>query len=597
MSASQMPNTPAASAKTSRVRKLLAWLKSRPGALWTLRSDIAWATLSGVAVFLSFPAWNVFPLAFCAVIPLLVVCERASWKTAFGLAWWMGLVTNLGGFYWVINLLQDYGYMPWSLSAFLYLLLCMQQALVWSCAIGVGRAATLRGVPALPAYVTGIVLSESLIPLIFPWHFGNSQSLNYAFIQSAELGGVVWLSALLMVANFAVWGLFQAARSRRRPSAGVALACAAIVANFAYGAIRIPQVEADIAAAPTLNVGLVQANIGIYEKGDSREEPSQLIAHQRLSALLEGQGAELIVWPETAYSAPQYAFTLDDGDLRLGGMLARDATSLPPSQSPLPSSAEEDAIARVPPDQRYAPQRGFTTPLLAGVVMLSQTDDARAASTPPRGGSPRRYDVHNAAMLLDSDGVVLGSYDKTYRMVFSEYVPGGHWLWSTFGINLYDMIPAAGDFYPGVPTDGLLLPTDDGDVRIGIMICYEDIMPDFGRAIHSGRPEMLLNLTNDAWFGDTAEPELHLALSVFRAIEQRTTLVRSTNTGISAFIDPTGRIVASTPTFEEATLLHPVPRMNTTTLYMRLGNWVFGGALLWLALAWGWARRRNGAAS
>lgn len=557
----------------SRIKRSAAWLAARPRVIWDTRTALAWATLSGVLTFVSFPAWNLFPLAFIALIPMLRVAEQGTWKRAGWCGLWMGTVTNLGGFYWITNLLEDYGFMPLPLALTLYAMLCVQQGTVWAAAFALGRFFTSRGGPAWLSYPTGLMVAESLIPLIFPWYFGNSQFENYAFIQSAELGGVVLLSGLVAMANVALCQIAAAVRHGQRPARASLAVIGVVVLNFAYGAVRIPQVDARAAAADTIAVGLVQANVGIYEKGDRRLLGEQLLRHQRLSADLEAQGAELIVWPETAFEPPTYVFE-QDGSLRASVYLPRDVALIPPSAAPLPASPREDDAQGRQVDERNALHRGFTVPALVGTVMRSQRDDARMAASPPRGGQPWRWDIHNAAILVDGDGHVLGSYDKTERMIFSEYVPGGRWLWSTFGVNLYDMIPAAGDFFPGEPTEGFVLPTEDGDIRIGVMICYEDILPAFGRAIHPGKPAFIVNVTNDAWFGDTSEPALHLALATFRSVEQRTTLVRSTNTGISAFVDPVGRIVAQTPTYEEATLLHETPILPaTTTLFMRLGNW------------------------
>jgi apolipoprotein N-acyltransferase len=271
----------------------------------------------------------------------------------------------------------------------------------------------------------------------------------------------------------------------------------------------------------------------------------------------------------------------------------KSATQLPPSRAPLPPAGEPDA-EDLGYEDLVPPQRGFSTPLITGTLFwrFRTADEAEAA--PTRRGRPYPVEIFNSAMLLDSEGRIVDVYDKTLRMIFSEYVPGGYAFYRLTGISLYDVIPGAGDFQRGAPSMGFDVPLESGTARVGVMICYEDIMGSFGRAIHSGGPEMIVNLTNDAWFLDTAEPELHLALSVFRTVEQRTSLIRATNTGISAVIDPTGRIVAQTASHKPAVLLYDVPRMRgAQTPFMVFGNWPSACALVVLVITGLVHRRRK----
>jgi apolipoprotein N-acyltransferase len=144
--------------------------------------------------------------------------------------------------------------------------------------------------------------------------------------------------------------------------------------------------------------------------------------------------------------------------------------------------------------------------------------------------------------------------------------------------------------HQGVPEPPMELPNPNGGepFRLSTIICYEDIAPATGRRLHAmGAPDVILNLTNDAWFGKSSEPYLHMALSTFRAIEQRTWLVRSTNTGVSCFIDANGRIVKQTSLEDAETLLHDVPMLRaTTTLYMQFGEWLRWVLVSCLVVVW-----------
>src|SRR5262249_34285889 len=131
--------------------------------------------------------------------------------------------------------------------------------------------------------------------------------------------------------------------------------------------------------------------------------------------------------------------------------------------------------------------------------------------------------------------------------------------------------------------------------EIATFICYEDIIPGFVNSIvRSGRPALLANLTNDAWFGDTTEPWIHLALAQFRAIEHRRYFVRSTNSGVSAFVDPVGRVIAHTEAFKEQALATQIAWLEATTPYELWGDWPWWAATLFAFFA-AFARRRNGA--
>jgi apolipoprotein N-acyltransferase len=188
--------------------------------------------------------------------------------------------------------------------------------------------------------------------------------------------------------------------------------------------------------------------------------------------------------------------------------------------------------------------------------------------------------------MIDRRGRVIGTYDKVYLLAFGEYMPLGE----TFP-GLYDAFPQAGRFSAGNEVKVF----EWRGHRLGIMICYEDIMVDFTGKLADLDPNIIINVTNDAWFGRTSEPWLHLALSVFRAVENRLTLVRATNTGVSAFIDPTGRLTGATRLEDPELLVSEVPLMDGGTIYGAVGN-LFATLLLLVVVAYAardWYRRRR----
>ena len=176
----------------------------------------------------------------------------------------------------------------------------------------------------------------------------------------------------------------------------------------------------------------------------------------------------------------------------------------------------------------------------------------------------------NTALLTDATGRILGSYDKSVLVPFGEYIPLGDWFPS-----LYSWSPYTSRFWPGESEEPLAL----GRHLLSVSICYEDIFPGKIRSLMRGgrerrTPEAMFNLTNDSWYGNSSEPMEHLALASFRCIENRRALVRATNTGVSAFVDPVGRIVSRTGVWTRGSLVDRIPLLQGDTVYSRFGDWI-----------------------
>lgn len=241
----------------------------------------------------------------------------------------------------------------------------------------------------------------------------------------------------------------------------------------------------------------------------------------------------------------------------VGRPFPRDVRWVRQAESPLPPLEAFDSdpgveFSEVPERDRGALQRGFRTPLLFGGITWEHHEASR-----------RKERLYNTAMMVDGEGRVVGTYDKVFLLAFGEFMPFGE----TFP-ELYSMFPQAGNFTAGSEVKVF----EHFGHRIGIMICYEDIMADFTGRLAELSPNVIINVTNDAWFGKTSEPWLHLALSVFRAVENRLALVRSTNTGISTFVDATGRINATTRIEDPEILIADVAMLPGGTLYSSVGN-------------------------
>lgn len=511
------------------------------------------AALSGTLFFLACASFDIWPLAWIAGVPLLIATQHPSTDRPWVWGLLAGVFANGGGFYWLVPFMGRFGGLPLIASIPIFLLLVTYQAVTFALfaqltrRIGDGLGLSLT----LLAPICWVAV-ELCVPYVFPWYLSITQAWVPPIIQVAELTGPLGVSFLLVLVNAALYELLRSRLDKQPlPLRRVAFAALTIVAALVFGAVRIHQVQAARASAPKLKVGVVQANIGIHQKFRSNLAQDQLAVHQRLSADLTQRGAELIVWPESAYP---YLFV-------------RDQTSDWPETS-----------------NRHA-RRGFDTPLFLGSLTMGRTE---------------RYPF-NTALLLDKDGQIRGTFDKTILMVFGEYIPFYEQMqW------IHQLIPATSNFGRGTEVTTFPLTwTRDGvehSAKLAPMICYEDIFPSFGRRVAKLGPNLLVNITNDAWFGNTSEPWEHMALSVYRAVELRLDLVRAVNTGVSTVIDATGRVVDKTRAVDPdeppgspppMTLLQDVAIMSPSLIYATLGEW-FGGLCLAITIVLGGRARARG---
>lgn len=488
------------------------------------------AVTTGALYFLAFPGFDLWPLAFVAYVPLLIALTDRTPKQGFRLGWIAGFTMNALGFYWLPGMLRSFsGYglaTCVALSSWLYLYQGLRVGMMgWLLC-----RATLRGWPLTLAVALSFMASEHLFPVLFPWFFGATMHRVPLLIQTADLGGPILVGLVLVAVNLAVLEPIQARLQGRRVSLRVIsfqlfLVCIGAI----YGGLRIAQVDTQLARAPKLDVGLVQANMGLT--GKRRDLDEGLKRHLALSDQLLSSGrVELVIWSETSAMRP-----VDEREL----------------------------AERVPVEV----SRAIGAPAIFGAVLYRPVAD------------DRRYVLYNSALATDATGAVRGRYDKHFLVPFSERIPFGErypilYRWSPNSLRI-----SPGESMEPLPMSGHSIATT---------ICYEDLSPGFVNALFRNRDAALLvNLSNDAWFGDTLEPYQHLALSKFRAVEQRRYLVRSTNSGISAFIDPVGRTLKQTQPFRQQTLRHSIAWFSGNTPYRRFGEWVLWAlSILGLVTAW-----------
>jgi apolipoprotein N-acyltransferase len=477
------------------------------------------AVLCGVLYFLAFPGIDCWPLGFVALIPLRLALVGQTPKRAFWLGWLSGLTMITLGFYWMVDMMKQFS----GFSAPICMLLLTIVNAFESGRMGLFAWLFARGEQRFPKHsgllwLSALVTSELTFPVLFFWSFGAVLHNIPVFTQVAELGGVFAVTLVVAAANFGL-SEFLVARIERRPvnvRGALAYLLVPVIAGL-YGLLRIHQVDARVAAAPKAEIGLVQANMSLTEKRQRHDEG--MLRHMRATEEMTAkQHLDLVIWSETSV---------------MGAML-------------------EDDAARIVP-RAFAAR--LHVPLLFGAVLVKPVTDAR------------EYAYFNSALITDDRGQVHGRYDKQELVPFSEHMPLGRELPS-----LYEISPNSGKFEPGELNEPLPL----GEHRIATLICNDDVMPALGnRVTHDTNTDLLANLTNDAWFGDTTEPWIHLALASFRAIEHRRFFIRSTNSGVSAFIDPVGRVLSTTETFKQQTLVHQIAWLKGRTVYEALGDWPY----------------------
>jgi len=473
----------------------------------------ALATASGVLYFLGYLGWGIWPCLLVFLVPLWRALDGArALHRGASTGGGFGAVAYVGGFTWLWHLVDPFLDGNHLVGAVLWLAYGAWFAAGFALYGLTVRAIRTHGWSMALAGVPPLLVLEWLQLQIFPLYAGNALVTFPVWAQAADIGGPLLLTGLLGYANvvvFEAWAWWRGERARPTALALVAVLVAAI--TFGYGRLRMGMVDGRMGDAPALRVGVVQANLDVL-----RRDALSVQSHERHLAqtreLLAGGDLDLVVWPESAY---------------VRGL-----------RRPLPISGRPI-------------RKELSVPLLFG-----------AASVVEQGGRRRKS---NSAFLVDADGEIRDGYDKNLLIPLAEYLP----LAGVLG-PLSRWLPRSEEFGAADTIPVLHL----GTWRIATPICYEAIRPEFvRRMVQHARPHLLITLANDAWFGDSQEPWLHLALARLRAIEHRRWMVRATNSGISAIIDPAGRIVAETGVLTRANLRGVVHLLDGETVYGRLGDW------------------------
>jgi apolipoprotein N-acyltransferase len=494
----------------------LSTADSRRSTRWRSLRRESLAALSGLLLFLSFPKFGHGAVAWVALVPLLVALPGTTIGMAFRLGYLTGAVSALGLLYWTAFVVIQYGGLSLPVGILIMGLLCLAVAL-FPALFAVLVSGWLRafGGAALLLSPLAWVATELLRVhtfFEFPWCLlGYSQHDLLPFVQIASVTAVYGVSFLIVLASALL--AFAGRETRPRPRRLALLALVVVVGgSWAFGAWRMSR---PLPETGRIRVGLVQGGIRQEEKWVPEKAADNIDRHLDLTREAASGGARLVVWPES--SVP---FFFDDSP-ELAGEL-------------------RDVVRR------------------HGIYLLFGNDDREPG---PDGR------VFVGAKMLAPDGTLTFRYHKIHLVPFGEYVPLQPLL-TLGGRYAAKLVRQVSDFTPGREYS---VGEVDGH-RLGASICYEAIFPGLFRELTARGADLLVNVTNDAWYGTTSAPHQHLEMATLRAVESGKYLVRAANTGITAVVDPHGRVLQQTGLFDRTVLVRDVPIVPGRTFYSRHGD-------------------------
>lgn len=508
-------------APTAAEHQTLMSRRKRPLSAW------ASALLSALILIFAFPNFDLWPLAWVALVPALVATLRGETPRRAFLLWWsFGTVFFYGSCWWLTHAMTHYGGIP----AWIAFLLLVPGALVlglfpaaagaslaWSC-----RRHGTKGLIFFPFAWTALEMVRLYVTGQLWNAIGYSQSYVPTLIQPARWGGVYAVGFMIVACNASLAALI--ARPRRATliasASALALIAVVILASRPPKENRVEEVAAQLIA--------VQPNVPVDFRRTLDETQMLVQRHVQLSlqGLQQTDGEDdslrVVVWPESP----------------MNFRYARDASF-------------RQFLAEFARTQHVA-------------VLFNAMEPA------PAGG------IYNSALLVDERGEPVAQYDKIRLLPFGEYVPLPRWLPGASFVSA-----VVGDFTPGARYT--LMPI--GRARAGVFICFESAFPSIARAFASQGADVLINISNDGYLGATPVLRQHLANAIMRAVETGRPVLRVTNSGISARISARGEVIEQTPSFQATVRVWPVEKVVTAPTFYAAHGDLFAVTCLLVGLA------------
>ena len=476
--------------------------------------------LTPLLIWLGFPGGGEWwPLLFIALVPFFYSLTHFSGRSLFFLGFVTGLVMYGSQLYWLVNVLSTYGGLPIFLAVPALFLLMSYMALYIGAAAICVRLLFLALPPvltllAVPLLWVGIDWFRSVFLGGFPWmDLGYGLARVPEYIQFSELFGHHSITFLIVLVNTLAALLIRGERGSFILPSVVVIVGISSAAYYSHMRWQGMSEKLDH-REPVMRVGIVQGNIEQQLKWSAAHEKLTVDTYlTKTSELTEQKDVDLVVWPETAL--PFYLTGYDGA----GELLSR---------------ATSNGAA-----------------LLTGAPWYEVVDYDK-----------QEVNYFNSAQLFLSDATRGGSYYKSHLVPFGEYVPLKKYM-----PFLEPLVVNVGDFSPGKVEDTL----NYKDAKMGVLICFESIFPDIARRWVLQGANVLINVSNDAWYGRSSAPYHSMAMTVFRAIETRRAVVRAANTGISAFIDPLGRVETASAIFTLWSHAEDVPLLEQQTFFVKKG--------------------------
>jgi apolipoprotein N-acyltransferase len=506
---------------------------------------LAVAGSAGAVSALALAPWFAFPLLWLS-LPILVWlidgCAQAGSAAlrhrvgvTVAVGWFFGFGYFVSGLWWIgAAFLVDADKFAWLLPVAVLALPAILAAF-WALGAGLAGLFWCEGWPRILVFAAAFAAAEWLRGHVltgFPWNaFGYALAPSPVMMQSAAVVGL-WGLTLAAFVIFSAPAVVAESRPRRGGIVLMAMSVSLFVAHVVYGAARL----ADASDPPATGIGVRIVQPAIPQEDKWVEENGDRIFRYQLDLSASGpakadkkiEAFDLVIWPESAFP-----FYLEER---------------PEMQEALAELLPEDTI------------------LLSGAARYESDADDRSLR------------FFNSVLVIGDQGAVLDAYDKVHLVPFGEYLPFQSTL-ESFGLSQLTALP--GGFSAGERRESLTLAQAP---PFGPLICYEIIFP--GAATEAGfRPGWLLNVTNDAWYGDTPGPRQHFHQARLRAVEEGLPLIRAANSGISAIVDANGRVIASLGVGVAGVVDGVLPGSRPPTVYARVGDWIFLLALLGCLIA------------
>ncbi|UCG78514.1 MAG: apolipoprotein N-acyltransferase [Nitrospirota bacterium] len=477
---------------------------------------------SGLLLSFAFPGRDIPLVAWIAVAPFIYYSAESSPRTSFRAGLAFGIPFFFGTQYWIYYSINHYGNMHLIFSLAIILLLCIYESLY------IGIFAVLASYLSRRTYFPMLLIAPSIWVCMefirgfmftgFPWSLvGYTQYGSLPLIQISDITGVYGVSFLVVAVNAAIADVLLLRKKRKLTPLyptipvyiGISTLAILLVASLIYGNIRLKETQ----STNSIKVAIVQGNIDQNKKWEKAYQSSVFSTYIELTKKVSREGPDLIVWPETSV--------------------------------PFIFGSDKEFTSRL---QDF--QQSNRIPLLFGSILVRSKDD-------------KGYKLTNSAVLLDKNANIAYRYDKVHLVPFGEYVPLGRILF--FVERLAEGI---GAYVPGTE----LRSAETSFGTFSTAICYELIFPSLVRNFFQSGGDILITITNDAWFGNTIGPVQHFYTSVFRAVENRKPVIRAANTGISGYIDSRGMVVKKTDLFKSDAIVVDLIKNDKKTFYTKYGD-------------------------